>query len=169
MSYNSFSLLQLLLTVQLVSTMLYVCSMMHDDQNMELQQHFAEAKCVIQQLAGQVDHYSNTQQQLAGLLTVLLCSASFVLQSPYSHLNPPVQPSYPSASHSTSCRHSQSTSTCRGSIVIPLFLQTFHTGASHSLCCRTHTQCMLFVQATCLCVSARHGAGVRFSMWCTVV
>lgn len=41
--------------------------MLHDDEVMELQQQFAEAKHVIQHLAGQVDHYSHMQQQLAGL------------------------------------------------------------------------------------------------------
>ena len=54
---------------------------MHDDEVMELQQQFAEAKRVIQQLAGQVDHYSNMQQQLAGLPIILLCSGSFVLHT----------------------------------------------------------------------------------------
>ena len=41
--------------------------MLHVDEVMELQQQFAEAKHVIQHLAGQVDHYSHMQQQLAGL------------------------------------------------------------------------------------------------------
>ena len=41
--------------------------MTHDDDAVEVQQQFAEAKLVIQQLAGQVDSYSNAQQQLAGL------------------------------------------------------------------------------------------------------
>lgn len=58
---------------------LNACSMVHDDDFMELQQQFAEAKCVIKQLAAQLDHYSNIQQQLAGLHTFPLCFTSCVL------------------------------------------------------------------------------------------
>lgn len=45
---------------------------MHDDDFTELQQQFTEAKLVIKQLAAQLDHYSNIQQQLAGLHTLHL-------------------------------------------------------------------------------------------------
>ncbi len=37
-----------------------------DEERAELQQQLAEAKCVIQQLAAQLDHFHDTQQQLAG-------------------------------------------------------------------------------------------------------
>ena len=70
MSFHSFSLLQLSQTPEHVKTVMNTCSMKHDDDDvMELQQLFAEAKDVIQHLAGQVDHYSSMQHQLAGLPT----------------------------------------------------------------------------------------------------
>lgn len=50
------------------------CSILHeeDEERAELQQQLAEAKCVIQQLAMQLDHSHDTQQQLAGVTMHLL-------------------------------------------------------------------------------------------------
>ena len=44
------------------------CSPLRNGEDSELQQQLTDARCVIQQLAGQVDHLKNVQTQLAGMI-----------------------------------------------------------------------------------------------------
>lgn len=142
---------------------------MHDDQIMDLEQQFAEAKHVIRQLAGQVDHYSNTHQQLAGLPIIRLCSSSLfsTIAIVLFTSHPPVQASPLVALFNALAL---ACAACASADVIPLIPQTLNRGATHSFCCnRTKSPCLLLVEGKCLRISAETGAGVTISVWCTVV